>query len=56
MSTGKINYDKVGFVEKINESYKLQRGDILLTNINSLKWMGNVIYFEDKKKKHYIME
>lgn len=55
MSSGKINYDKVGFVEEINENYRLQEGDILLTNINSLKWIGNVVYFENKRPLYHGM-
>lgn len=38
ISKGVINYNKVGFVENIDESYRLHKGDILLSNINSLKY------------------
>ena len=55
MSSGKINYEKVGFVEEIDEKYRLKDGDLLLTNINSLKWIGNVVYFEDKKPLYHGM-
>ena len=43
ISTGKINYDKVGYVpffEGINK-YLLVKGDILISNINSLERVGN---------------
>lgn len=55
MSSGEINYEKVGFVDEIDEKYRLKDGDILLTNINSLKWIGNVVYFEDKKTLYHGM-
>ena len=43
ISTGKINYDKVGYVpffEGITK-YLLVKGDILISNINSLERVGN---------------
>ena len=49
ISSGKINYDKVGFVDEIPERYLLKEGDILLTNINSMKWIGNSVYYDGKK-------
>ena len=55
MSFGKINYEKVGYVENIDEKYRLQEGDLLLTHINSLKWIGNVVYFNNKKRLYHEM-
>ena len=55
ISKGVLNYDKLGFVEKIDESYRLQHGDILLSNINSLKYIGNCIYFDDAKTIYHGM-
>ena len=55
MSSGIINYDKVGFVDEIDDKYRLKEGDILLTNINSLKWIGNVVYFENEKNLYHGM-
>lgn len=49
ISKGVLNYEKVGFVENIDDSYKLKKGDILLSNINSLKYIGNCVYFDDNK-------
>ena len=49
ISSGKINYDKVGFVDEIPERYLLKEGDVLLTNINSMKWIGNSVYYDGKK-------
>lgn len=48
ISTGKINYNKVGYVKNINECYRLKKGDLLLSNINSLKHIGKTVYFEDR--------
>ena len=45
ISGDKLNLDKVGYVEYIDEEYKIKKGDILLTNINSMKFIGNVLYF-----------
>lgn len=49
ISKGNINFDKVGFVETIDKSYQLKKGDILLSNINSLKYIGNCVYFDTDK-------
>ena len=49
ISKGNINFDKVGFVETIDKSYQLKKGDILLSNINSLKYIGNCVYFDMDK-------
>lgn len=44
ISSGEINMSKVGFVDPktISNSYKLTRGDLLLSHINSLSMVGNV--------------
>ncbi|MFW2085336.1 restriction endonuclease subunit S [Acinetobacter baumannii] len=49
ISTGEINYEKVGFVNKysIAESYKINEGDILLSHINSLSMVGNIALKRD---------
>lgn len=48
ISNGDINIDKVGFVETPDDvsSYKLNKGDILLSHINSLEHIGKVAYFD----------
>lgn len=51
ISTGKINWDKTGYIEKkdADVSYHLNKYDILLSHINSLDYVGNcAIYEEDK--------
>ncbi|MBU0995946.1 MAG: restriction endonuclease subunit S [Proteobacteria bacterium] len=40
ISNGMIDPTKVGYVEKIPDSYLLKAGDILFSNINSLKHIG----------------
>lgn len=50
ISTGEINTYKLGYVRKneIDKKYKLHIGDILFSNINSLKMIGNcAIYKQD---------
>ena len=55
ISSGIINYNKVGFVDHIPERYLLKEGDILLTNINSIKWIGNSVYFDGKRVLYHGM-
>jgi type I restriction enzyme S subunit len=55
ISKGILNFDKVGYVEKIDSSYLLQHGDILLSNINSLKYIGNCVFFDDDKTLYHGM-
>ena len=42
ISDGMIDMDKVGYVASIPDSYILKAGDILFSNINSLKHIGKV--------------
>jgi type I restriction enzyme S subunit len=51
ISTGKIDYEKVGYVNysKELERYKLQKGDILFSNINSFEMVGNVALYKSKE-------
>lgn len=49
ISDGFINYNKIGYVKDIDPSYKLQKGDILLSNINSLKHIGKIAYFDNER-------
>ena len=48
ISTGNINFDKVGYIEDCTElnKYKLHKGDILLSHINSMSMIGNCAFFE----------
>ena len=49
ISTGEINFDKVGHVNYWDgiETYRLRLGDILLSHINSLAILGNCAMFEN---------
>lgn len=49
ISNGKIDLKKVGLVdpELVNDSYLLERGDILLSHINSIDHIGKTAYFDD---------
>lgn len=49
ISTGEINYEKVGYVSRksIGENFKISQGDILLSHINSLSMVGNVALKRD---------
>jgi len=51
----KIDFLKVGFVEKIDEKYKLKYGDLLLSNINSLKHIGKIAFYDSKKTLYHGM-
>ena len=45
ISTGIINTDKLGSSDEINESYRLQDGDILFSHINSLQYIANTALY-----------
>ena len=53
ISDGKINIEKLGSSDKIDEKYLLVDGDILFSNINSLPYLGNVALYEEKFGKIY---
>lgn len=48
ISNGIINYEKVGNIEGFKgiEQYRLNKGDILFSNINSLEIVGNIAIYE----------
>ena len=50
ISTGEINTSKVGYINPntISESYKLDKGDILFSHINSLSMIGNLALKRDE--------
>ncbi|MGT2910788.1 restriction endonuclease subunit S [Streptococcus cameli] len=50
IADGKVNIDKLGFSNILpNENYKLNRGDILYSNINSISHIGKVALFNVDK-------
>lgn len=51
ISTGTINYDKVGWAPNTENTkrFRLHAGDILYSHINSLEHIGRVAYFSDEQ-------
>ena len=41
-----IDIQRIGYVECIPESYRLNVGNILFSNINSIQYIGNTAYFD----------
>ena len=53
ISTGKINFDKVGYLAQALPENALKTGDIILSHINSLVYVGNCAIFDlDKPLYH----
>ena len=57
ISSGEINYSKVGYIDNVSgcESYKMQKGDILYSHINSLAHVGKVAYYDGKQELYHGM-
>lgn len=57
ISTGEINYAKVGHIQNSvgYEDFRMQKGDILYSNINSLSQIGKVAYYNGKKEIYHGM-
>ena len=57
ISSGEINYLKVGYIDNVSgcESYKMQKGDILYSHINSLAHVGKVAYYDGKLELYHGM-
>ena len=57
ISSGEINYSKVGYIDNATgcESYKMQKGDILYSHINSLAHVGKVAYYDGKQDLYHGM-
>ena len=53
ISTGVINTDKLGSSDEINQSYRLQDGDILFSHINSLQYIANTALYTSKLGEIY---
>ena len=51
ISTGKIDFNKTGFLneEDALEKFKLDQGDILLSHINSLEYVGNCAIYNGSR-------
>ena len=57
ISSGEINYLKVGYIDNVSgcESYKMRKGDILYSHINSLAHVGKVAYYDGKQELYHGM-
>jgi type I restriction enzyme S subunit len=55
ISNGNIDFDKIGYVERIPDVYSLIKGDILISNINSVKHIGKLAYFESDRVLYHGM-
>ena len=55
IADGKIDYNRVGHVEKAPEDYRILQGDILVSNINSQKHIGKVAIKDDDKVLYHGM-
>jgi type I restriction enzyme S subunit len=51
ISTGEIDFDKVGYIasEDVQENFILKRGDILLSHVNSLEYIGNCALYDSHR-------
>ncbi len=57
ISTGEIDYSKVGHISCLEgyENYKMRKGDILYSHINSLSQIGKVAYYDGDKELYHGM-
>ena len=57
ISTGEINYAKVGYIpnESGYEIFRMQKGDILYSHINSLSQIGKAAYYKGDKEIYHGM-
>lgn len=46
ISKHQVNIERIGYVQSIPEEYKLNIGDILFSNINSVQYIGNTAYID----------
>jgi len=57
ISTGKINFQKTGYLidQDAQEKYRMKFGDILLSHINSLEYVGNCAMYDSEKPLYHGM-
>ena len=57
ISGGKLNYDKVGYIlpDSKLDRYKLNKGDILFSNINSYEKVGNIAIYDGRAPLYHGM-
>ncbi|HAW54082.1 MULTISPECIES: restriction endonuclease subunit S [unclassified Hyphomonas] len=51
ISDGTVNYEKVGYVSKLErmDRYLLEKGDLLFSNINSVKHIGKIAIYDGSR-------
>ena len=55
ISSGNINFDRVGFSITEKKDYKLKKGDILFSHINSYEHIGKLAYYNDDRPLYHGM-
>ena len=55
ISKGEINFDKIGYVNNIDESFRIKKNDFLLSHINSFEYIGNTAIFNDSRTLYHGM-
>ncbi|MDQ8199375.1 restriction endonuclease subunit S [Pelagicoccus enzymogenes] len=55
ISEGKVDWQKVGYLEETSSSFLLKKGDILFSHINSVSHIGKVAYFDSDSQLHHGM-
>lgn len=57
ISDGVINFNKIGFADSVDniEDYRLQKGDILYSHINSLSHIGKVAIYDSEEPLYHGM-
>ncbi len=57
ISKGIIDFNRVGYAKKESnlEQYKLEKGDILFSHINSIDHIGKVAYYNDERELYHGM-
>ena len=56
ISNDDIDYNRVGHIRTLpKQEYRIQKGDILFSHINSVKHIGKVAYFDDEQELYHGM-
>ena len=55
ISEGKIDFGRIGYIEKSTSKYLLQNEDILFSNINSVKHIGKVAFYQEERELYHGM-
>lgn len=55
IAEGNIDYNNVGYLRNCADKYLLKKGDILLSNINSIKHIGKIAFYNSNKPLYHGM-